>query len=116
MINTLLRIRPDVVGLSAMAWQYKTCVKIIRLIKRLLPGPKIMIGGYHASLMYEEIAASEEAALIDFMVRGEGEEACRRLVNALNGKDRLEDIPSLSFQDGPGFATTRGASSWISPS
>jgi radical SAM superfamily enzyme YgiQ (UPF0313 family) len=103
LVGTLLRIRPDMVGLSAMAWQYKTCVKIIRLIKRLLPETKILIGGYHASLMYEEIAASEEAGLIDFMVRGEGEEACRRLVNALEGKDRLEEIPSLSYKENGRF-------------
>ena len=101
--KTLLRIRPDLVGLSAMAWQYGTCVKLIKLIRLLLPEVKILIGGYHASLMYEEIAASDEAGLIDFMVRGEGEEACRRLVNALEGQDRFEEIPSLSYKQGERF-------------
>lgn len=96
--KTLLKIRPDLVGLSAMAWQYNTCVKLIKLIKQLLPDVKIVIGGYHATLMYEEIADSPEARWIDFMIRGEGEEACRRLVNALAGKDRIEDIPSLSYK------------------
>ena len=101
--KTLLRIRPDLVGLSAMAWQYETCVKLIKLIRHLLPEVKILIGGYHATLMYEEIAASDEAGLIDFMVRGEGEEACRRLVNALEGRDRFEEIPSLSYKQGGHF-------------
>ncbi len=96
--RTLLKIRPELVGLSTMSWQYDTCVKLIRLIKQLLPDVKIVIGGYHATLMHEEIAASPEAALIDFIVRGEGEKACRRLVNALAGKDRLEDIASLSYK------------------
>jgi radical SAM superfamily enzyme YgiQ (UPF0313 family) len=96
--RTLLKIRPDLVGLSAMAWQYNTCVKLIKLIKHLLPGVKIVIGGYHATLMFEEIAESPEAEWIDFMIRGEGEEACRRLINALAGKDRVEDIPSLSYK------------------
>ncbi|MBE9544239.1 MAG: cobalamin-dependent protein, partial [Proteobacteria bacterium] len=94
--KTMLKIRPDLVGLSSMSWQYETCVKLIKLIKQLLPDVKIVIGGYHATLMHEELAASPEAAFIDFMIRGEGEEACRRLVNALDGKDRLEDIASLS--------------------
>ena len=99
--RTLGRIRPDVVGLSTMTWQYDTCVKIIRLVKTLLPQVKIVIGGYHATLMYEEIAASPEAGRIDYIVRGEGEEAFRRLVNALDGRDRVADIPSLSHkQDG----------------
>jgi radical SAM superfamily enzyme YgiQ (UPF0313 family) len=94
----LLKIRPDLVGLSAMAWQYDTCIKLIKLIKSVLPEVKIAIGGYHATLMNEEIAASSEGELIDFIIRGEGEVACRRLVNALDGKDRLEDIPSLSYK------------------
>jgi radical SAM superfamily enzyme YgiQ (UPF0313 family) len=108
--RTLLRIRPDVVGLSAMAWQYKTCMKLARLVRRLLPAAKIVIGGYHATLMYEEIAASSESAPIDFIVRGEGEEAFRRLINALDGRDRFEDIPALSFRNGNGFVhNPRGA-------
>jgi len=96
--KTLLKLRPDLVGLSAMAWQYQTCTKLIKLVKHVLPGAKIAIGGYHATLMQEEIADGPEAALIDFIVRGEGEETCRRLVKALEGKDRLEDIPSLSYK------------------
>ena len=96
--KTLNRIEPDLVGLSAMAWQYETCIKIARLIKGILPEIKIVIGGYHATLMFEEIAVSAEAQFIDFMIRGEGEEACRLLVNALDRGDRLDDIPSLSFK------------------
>lgn len=96
--RTLTRIRPDLVGMSAMAWQYDTCLKLARLIKTILPGVKIVIGGYHATLMSEEIADSAGAELIDFIVRGEGEETCRRLVNALDGTDRLASIPSLSYK------------------
>lgn len=99
----LLQIRPDIVGVSAMAWQYDTCIKIIRLIKNVLPDVKIAIGGYHATLMSEEIAALPESQLIDFMIRGEGEEAFRRLVNALAGSDRIEDIPSLTYKNGSRF-------------
>jgi len=108
--RTLNRIQPDLVGLSAMAWQYDTCVKVARLIKTLRPEAKIVIGGYHATLMAEEIAVSPEAEVIDFIVRGEGEEACRRLVNALAGKDRFEDILSLSYKkNGRFFHNERSA-------
>jgi anaerobic magnesium-protoporphyrin IX monomethyl ester cyclase len=66
-----------------MTWQFGTCLKLARLIKQLLPETRIVVGGYHATLMYEEIGASPDARDIDFMIRGEGEEAFRRLVNAL---------------------------------
>jgi anaerobic magnesium-protoporphyrin IX monomethyl ester cyclase len=101
--RTLGRIQPDLIGLSAMAWQFETCSKIARLIRSLLPQVKIVIGGYHATLMSEEIAASPDSRWIDFMIRGEGEVACRRLVNALEGTDRIEEIPSLSFKTTDGW-------------
>ncbi len=96
--KVIRKIEPDLVGLSAMAWQYDTCIKIAHLIKELLPSVKIVIGGYHATLMYEEIATSDEAKWIDFMIQGEGEEACRRLVNGLSNMEDLGDIPSLSYK------------------
>lgn len=98
LLKVIGKIEPDLIGLSAMAWQYDTCVKIAHLIKEFRPEVKIMIGGYHATLMHEEIAGSREAQWIDFMVRGEGEEACRRLVNALHDGSDLAEIPSLSYR------------------
>lgn len=96
--KTLTEIRPDIIGLSAMTWQYHTCVRLVRLIKEILPDVKIALGGYHATLSTEEISVAPEAEFIDFIVRGEGEIAFRRLVNALDGRDSFESIPSLSFK------------------
>jgi anaerobic magnesium-protoporphyrin IX monomethyl ester cyclase len=97
------RIQPDLIGLSAMAWQYDTCIKVAHLLKEVRPQVKIVIGGYHATLMAEEIADAGESQWIDFIIRGEGEECCRRLVNALAGRDRIEEIPSLSYKEGDRF-------------
>ena len=94
------RIQPDLIGLSAMAWQYDTCIKIAHLLKEIRPQVKIVIGGYHATLMAEEIAAAAESQWIDFIIRGEGEECCRRLVNALAGRDRLDDHSVALLQAG----------------
>ena len=101
--RTLAKIQPQLVGLSAMTWQFETCLKIVRLIKKMLPQTKIAIGGYHATLMFREIGASEQSDGIDFIVRGEGEITFRRLVQAMAGMDQLADIPSLSFRTTDGF-------------
>lgn len=98
------RIQPDLIGLSAMAWQYDTCIRIAHLLKEIRPQVKIVIGGYHATLMAEEIAAAPESQWIDFIIRGEGEECCRRLVNALDGRDDITRIPSLSYRLNGAFA------------
>jgi radical SAM superfamily enzyme YgiQ (UPF0313 family) len=101
--RVLRRSKPDLVGLSSMTWQYATCVKIIKLIRRIIPDVRIVIGGYHATLMYAEIAASEEARDIDFIIRGEGEVAFKRLLRALDGRDQLSAIPSLSYKHDGAF-------------
>ncbi len=99
----IAKVQPDLVGLSAMAWQYDTCIKIAHLIKELRPEVKIVVGGYHATLMAEEIAESSQSRWFDFIVRGEGEEVCRRLVNGLAGNDTLAEIPSLSYKENGSF-------------
>jgi len=96
--KTLRKINPGLIGLSAMTWQYHTCLAIVRLIREILPDTKIAMGGYHTTLLCNEIAGSDESDGVDFMIRGEGEEAFRRLVNALDGTDALEAIPGLSFR------------------
>jgi radical SAM superfamily enzyme YgiQ (UPF0313 family) len=106
----LKKINPDLIGLSAMTWQYPTALAVIGLIRSILPHVKIAVGGYHATLMSGEMAASPESKDIDFIIRGEGEEVFRRLVNALAGTDRLETIPSLSYkQNGEWVHNERGA-------
>ena len=97
------RMQPDLIGLSAMAWQYDTSIKIAHLLKEICPTAKIALGGYHATLMAEEIASAPEAQWIDYIIRGEGEECCRRLVNALAGGDQLTAIPSLSHKEDGSF-------------
>lgn len=94
----LQKIRPHVVGLSSMTWQYATCLKLAGLVRHLLPEARIVLGGYHATLMYEEIGRSPDAADIDYLIRGEGEAAFAALVSALENGTPLEDIPSLSHR------------------
>ncbi|WP_035240523.1 DegV family protein [Desulfobacter vibrioformis] len=101
----IIKLGPDIVGLSAMSWQWDTCCRIIRLIKRVRPSAKIVVGGYHATLMTREITQSPEGKLIDFIVQGEGETTFKRLVEALDGRDAFHDIPSLTYRDGTGFIT-----------
>ena len=66
--KTLPKIKPEIVGLSAMTWQFETCLKIVRLIKKLLPQTQIAIGGYHTTLMFKEICNSNQGESIDFII------------------------------------------------
>ena len=53
-VERLVReIQPDVVGLSVMTFQRKTALRIIRLLRSLRPGVRVVVGGYDPSLAPE---------------------------------------------------------------
>ena len=102
--NILESYRPDVIGLSAMTFQFDTARRLADYIKDLYPNTQIAVGGYHATLMYEEIASSEEGKSFDFIVRGEGEKTFDELLDAIEGKRTLADVPGLSYRHNGGFS------------
>lgn len=95
--------QPDIIGLSAMTFQFDTARKIAAYIKTLQKDIKVAIGGYHATLMYEEIASSDDGNSFDYIVRGEGEETFRDILDAIEGKRAWKDIPGLTYRHNGGF-------------
>src|SRR5690242_19600018 len=93
--------RPDLVGLSVMTFQRKTALALIRLVRALRPGVRVVVGGYDPSLAPE--AYTDPAAGVDFIVRGEGEPTFRELLRALERGGGHETIPGLSWREGTGF-------------
>ncbi len=95
--------QPDIIGLSAMTFQFDTARRIAAYIKILQKDIKVAIGGYHATLMYEEIASSDDGNPFDYIVRGEGEETFRDILDAIEGKRAWKDISGLTYRHNGGF-------------
>lgn len=95
--------KPDIVGLSAMSFQFATAKKIAGIIKNINKNIKTILGGYHATLMYDELCKSEESDPFDFIIRGEGDLCFNELVEAIDGKRSKETIPGVSFRNNGGF-------------
>ncbi len=91
-------VQPDLVGLSAMTFQYKTATKVAAFIKKRHPAVKIALGGYHATIMYEEIAENPDAAYFDFIFRGEADLSFNEAVDALEKGTDLGAVDGLSFK------------------
>jgi radical SAM superfamily enzyme YgiQ (UPF0313 family) len=98
-LRLLQKYRPQIVGLSAMTFQYHSACAIARLIRQVSPQTKIALGGYHATLMYEEIASGSDADIFDFIFRGEGEFSFAELVRALEQGGSYSEIMGLSYRD-----------------
>ncbi len=89
---------PDLVGLSSMSFQSKTARSIARFIKTIDPEIKIALGGYHASMLPQEVGHSWGSDL-DFIVKGEGEHTFRELLLALDSNEiNLQNITGLSYR------------------
>ena len=88
----------DLVGLTAMSFQYQEAMTLAKIVKE--SGAETVFGGYHPTLAFEEIGESEDAKLIDYIVRGEGEATFRELVKANLKGLSLKGILGLSYHDG----------------
>ena len=97
--DILLDYQPDVVGFTAMSFQFATAVDLIKITRNTLPKAKIILGGYHATADAENILTKQHPGLIDFIVDGEGEVTFNALLKTMqNGRD-YHQVPGLVFLD-----------------
>jgi radical SAM superfamily enzyme YgiQ (UPF0313 family) len=66
----LVRLAPDVVGLSAMTYEAGCMHELAALVRSELPDARIVCGGPHPSVAAEDVLKD---ANVDLVVRGEGE-------------------------------------------
>ncbi|MEW6368274.1 MAG: radical SAM protein [Acidobacteriota bacterium] len=102
--NTVKRaveeLRPHVVGLTAMSFQYRMASRIARLVKSIDSSIITVLGGYHATLAEDVISTDRYAGFVDFLVRGEGEATVRELLETIDSEGRnFSGIPGVSFKD-----------------
>jgi len=95
--------KPEVVGMTALTCNYPHVVRIARLVRRIAPDIKTIAGGIHISLNHKDILNSHEAALFDFLVYGEGEQATLGLIQHLSGAKSLENIMGICYKDRDGY-------------
>lgn len=88
----------DLVGLTAMSFQYQEALELARIAKE--SGAETVFGGYHPTLAFQEIAESEDAKLIDYIIRGEGEATFRELVQSKLQDKEPKDVLGLSYHEG----------------
>lgn len=98
--NLIERSRADIVGVSSLFTAYSDeAIDTARLVRKKLPGSIIVMGGHHPTAMPENVMAE---AVVDFVIRGEGEDAFTRLVVSLKKKWPLEHIKGLVFRKNDG--------------
>ena len=89
-------IQPVVVGITAMTMTMIDVINTANVVKEIDDTVKVVLGGPHVNLFPDETIKLKN---IDYLVLGEGEAIFLDLINAIDEKTELREIPGLVFED-----------------
>ena len=97
-------IKPDIACITLMSPDYNPAIRCIDIIKSRNTATKVIVGGYHPTIMPHEMTQNRS---IDHIVTGEGEAALPELLKRLEAglpaervvKGALADMKNLPFMD-----------------
>ncbi len=95
----------DVVGITAMTFTLIDVFKTVRLVRKVMPQAKIVLGGPHVHLYPDETIRHPE---VDFLLQGEGEIAFLQLLNNLDHPDAWPQIKGLVYKNADGAIVNNG--------
>ncbi len=96
--------KPDFVAASVFTCTAPDATLVIETAKKVNPEIKTILGGVHASFMYEEMFSSSKA--LDFIVRGEGERTIVELLDAVTKNGDLSKVKGIVYRHGSTLAVT----------
>ena len=96
--------KPQIVGISCnlttLRWG---SFKLAQIVKRVDPNIKVVMGGIHATFMYQQVLANLP---VDIIVRFEGELTFLELVKALESGSDLKAVKGIAFKSEEGIIKT----------
>ena len=100
-LSRLVGERADVYSFSCYIWNIASMLDIAADLKALLPHSKIVFGGPEVSFACERF----DFDFIDYIVRGEGEEAIVKICDAIKNNEKIDriidgGIPSIMNDEG----------------
>ncbi|MGF1659084.1 MAG: magnesium-protoporphyrin IX monomethyl ester anaerobic oxidative cyclase [Rubrimonas sp.] len=101
------RVKPDIIGCTAITPSIYKAQDILKIAKEVHPEALTLLGGIHATFMYQQVLG--EAPWIDVIARGEGENIMVNIAKAVNEGQwfqKRREIRGLAFlEDGQVVAT-----------
>lgn len=98
LLSRLHAAAADVILFSCYIWNTELTLKLASDLKQLAPDTAIVLGGPEVSFGSFDMMVRNRA--IDCIVRGEGEESCRELLQALRDGCPLDEIAGITYRDG----------------
>ncbi|ADH99011.1 B12-binding domain-containing radical SAM protein [Salisediminibacterium selenitireducens] len=96
-VSDLYQEKPDVIGFSCYIWNIEKTLGVAAMLKKVLPDTLMIFGGPEVS--FDTDYWMQEYAQIDMIVRSEGEETLKGILDTLKGKTAdFSAIQGLSWR------------------
>jgi anaerobic magnesium-protoporphyrin IX monomethyl ester cyclase len=96
-ISAINEWAPDLVAFSTYCWNIDLVTNISKMIHKLNPNTKIVLGGPEVSYNSDELL--EQNDQVDVIIRGEGEVIFNHLVTCLFLKQNLAQVPGITYRN-----------------
>ena len=103
--GALARVRPDVVGVTAMSDSFHAALAVCTRVKSRMPQSLTVLGGIHATILHGRIL--QDHGEVDLVVRGEGEAAICEIASARRAGRTFGGIAGVTFRQGARIVRNR---------
>ena len=90
---------PEIVGIYCNSPLRNQSLRVARLVKRLLPKTKVVLGGPHATLVPVDLLKHDA---VEYVIVGEGEFSMLNLIASIDGKGSIENVGGICYRDEKG--------------
>ncbi|MFB5266880.1 B12-binding domain-containing radical SAM protein [Paenibacillus enshidis] len=97
-VSDLYRRGADVIGFSCYIWNIEETIKVIDVLKKVMPDVKVVLGGPEVS--YDTEYWMNRLHNVDFIVMGEGEESFHQLLQEIEGAGKYHFVYGLAYRKG----------------
>ncbi len=99
-VSDLYSRQPDVLGFSCYIWNIEETIRVISMIRKVLPNTRIVIGGPEVS--YDIDYWMERLVDVDFLVFGEGEETFLDLLRQVRDEQKYHFVYGMAYRKSTG--------------
>ena len=97
-VSDLYQRRPDVIGFSCYIWNIEETIKVIDIVKKVMPEVTIILGGPEVS--YDTDYWMNRLQNVDFIIMGEGEETLNHLLKVIEGDQKYHFVYGTAYRKG----------------
>ena len=106
-LSEIYEHKPDIIGVSCYIWNIELIKHTLPLVRKVLPNTLIICGGPEVSYEVTDFMRTNPA--VDFVVRGEGEEAVMELLDLIINRRAVNNERKLIVEpQNPGIAWRGG--------